>query len=99
MLIVQPVSGGTLAKHFTTEGMADHFWLRFTMISGVENNAAKIVVLINAVSILFAQLPSDKQQQALKVLKGLADCDYAKFANSIDSQKNAEYAKSLSEVI
>lgn len=67
------------------------------MITGVENNAAKIVVLINTVSILFAQLPSDKQQQALKVLKGLADCDYAKLSNSIDEQRRMEYGKSLSE--
>lgn len=69
MLKAQLVIGRSLAFHLTTEGMAEHFWLRFAMITGVENNAAKIVFLMNTVSILFAQLPSDKQQRVLKILK------------------------------
>lgn len=48
------------------------------MITDAENNAAKITALINAVAILFSQLPEEKKENALFLLRGLSDCDYKK---------------------
>ncbi|EPC4838346.1 hypothetical protein Q1B87_003182 [Salmonella enterica] len=53
------------------------------MITDAENNAAKITALINAVAILFSQLPEEKKENALFLLRGLSDCDY----KTIDPEK------------
>ncbi|ELM4219636.1 hypothetical protein RYG71_003854 [Salmonella enterica] len=55
------------------------------MITDVENNSAKITALINAVAILFSQLPEEKKEHALFLLHGLSDYDYKKI-----NQQNLE---------